>query len=100
MPLKITWVSGNSYRLHDEFLLAEADLLGGGEGMTVILNSIHPAAPVDSRSATDANEETLISHLVVRLKELNRFRSFVVARHGKVVASVNTEPTEEAGDPI
>lgn len=92
MALKITYVSGNFYHIHDAFLVAEADLYGGpGGGMTIILRSIRNAKSMGSRPDADTSEGALISHLEIGLKELNRFRSFVVAFNGMVVASTNPD---------
>jgi hypothetical protein len=84
--LKITYISGNSYRIHDKFLVAEADFYGGPGGMAIMLQSIRAADSNQPSQDADSSEEALISHLETGLKELDRFR-FVVAFRGTVVAS-------------
>ena len=100
MPLNITYVSGNTYRIHDAFVVAEAELFGGGGGMAINLRSIRHAESTESEGTTKRREfeEALIAHLGRGLAELKRFRTFVVAYRGMVVAS--NDPDTPTGSRI
>jgi hypothetical protein len=91
MSLEIKYIAGNNYRIHDAFVVAEAELLGGGGGMAINLRSIRAADPTQSRPETDISEAALISYLEKGLIELRRYRSFIVAYNGMVVASTDAE---------
>lgn len=91
MDLKIIYVSGNRYKIHDKAIMAEADFLGGGGGMAINLLSIK-AAEGGQLPDADTSERALLSHLEKGLIELDRYRPFIVAYKGLVVASTDPMP--------
>jgi hypothetical protein len=87
MPLEITYVSGNRFKIHDAFVTADVEMLGGEEGMAIILRTIKMGESVTS--CASPSELSLIAYLGEGLVKLRRFRSFMVCREGVVVFSTD-----------
>lgn len=79
--------SGNSYTIRDAAVEVDAELLGGGDGMLIMLHSIKRASPLADEANTPSEE--LIAHLAREIENQKRFGNFVIIHKGKVVFSLD-----------
>jgi hypothetical protein len=81
--------SGNSYTIRDAVIQATVELLGGGDGMLVMLHSIKAVEPL--KDGVDTSIESLINYLGHEITKQKRFGSFVIINKEKVVFSLDKE---------
>lgn len=79
--------SGNSYTIRDATVEVDAELLGGGDGMLIRLQSIKNAVPFVGEA--NASSEELIEYLAREIEKQKRFGNFVIIHKGKVVYSLD-----------
>ena len=81
--------SGNSYTIKNAVVQATVELLGGGDGMLIVLHSIKAVEPL--KEGMDTSTEALIDYLAHEIIEQKRFGDFVVISNGKVVFSLDKD---------
>ncbi len=79
--------SGNSYTINDGVIEVNAELLGGGDGMLIMLHSIKAAAPATVEASNGS--EDLIAYLAQEIERQKGFGKFVIIHKGKVVFSLD-----------
>lgn len=87
MKLSFERRTGNSYKILDATVEVDADLLGGGDGIIIMLHSIKNAAPHAEDASTAS--EGLIEYLAREIEKQKRFGNFVIIHKGKVVFSLD-----------
>jgi hypothetical protein len=78
--------SGNSYTIRNAVIEVDAELLGGGDGMLIMLHSIKKVEPLDEASSST---EALIEYFGEEIEKQKRFGTFVIIHKGKVVFSLD-----------
>lgn len=73
--------------IRDAVVEVDAELLGGGDGMLIMLHSIKSVEPLAGEETT-ASEE-LIGYLAREIEKQKRFGNFVIIHKGKVAFSLN-----------
>lgn len=79
--------SGNSYTIKDTTVEVDAELLGGGDGMLIMLHSIKSAALLTKEA--NAASEDLIEYFACEIERQKRFGNFAIIHKGKVVYSLD-----------
>jgi len=81
--------SGNSYTIKDGVIEADVELLGGGNGMLIVLHSIKALGLPKDGVNTDV--QSLADYLAEEIIKQKRLGKFTIIHKGKVLFSLNKE---------
>jgi len=81
--------AGNKYTIESDLISATCDLLGGGNGMMIMLHTIEMKE--NGHGAKIIPPAELIDHLASKIQELKRYGKFIIIYKGQVAFSLDED---------